>query len=447
MGEFHATLSPSARHRWGACPGSVREESKYPPSQGGQAANDGTRTHALLERLIRFEFIDKKGKCGPLPCYGETITDEYGTYMVDSDRAARLNVAMEYVRKCVEETGNTPIPETRVYPDGLVGRADMSGTVDVQIPGKDVYIIIDYKDGMAPVEAKDNPQLEQYALGVLAGLDQDKLPKKFRFVIIQPKLATRGLAVVSTHEVTTAELQALIPVVKAQADATDDPEAPLVPGESQCKYCRAKGACAALSGKMMGEVSMMFSAVPAITPEVIPAGVLDPAQQAAAKDPTVMDDHQLRQLMEAAPLVRQMLKGVEDEIERRIKAGHPVAGFKLVEGPGRRAWALPEDEMVKKLTAMGIPKGSVYEQTLLGPAKAEKLVWEKKGVPCKLSDRQIKSMNTEYITKKPGSLVVVSDADPRPAAVGMDTSAMFAPVDPPPLALPAFLQPLPSFLL
>ena len=49
----HATLSPSKRHRWAACPGSVREERAYPEDRSGPAAIDGTHTHTLLDKCIK----------------------------------------------------------------------------------------------------------------------------------------------------------------------------------------------------------------------------------------------------------------------------------------------------------------------------------------------------------------------------------------------------------
>lgn len=418
----HSLLSPSKRHRWGVCPGSIREEAKYPEPPSGAAALDGTRTHEILEYCIKSKLI------GALHLIGTTREDEHGSYIVDADRAARVNLAVEYIRSQVGE--HSPIAEQRVFPDGLVMRADMSGTVDCQIPGEKVYEIIDYKDGMSPVSAANNPQLEIYALGALAGLPPESYPKTVKMTIIQPKLAMRGMPPVTSHVVLTKDLLAKVDVVKAEGAATDDPNAPLVPGESQCKYCRAKGACPALAGKVMQEVNVMFNAIPAaITPEVIPAGVLDPAQQAAAQDPTVMSDEQLRQILEAAPLVRQLLEGVEAEVQRRLESGKSVPGFKLVQGRGSRQWALPEEEMVKKLTGMGIPKGTIYETKLVSPAKAEKLVWDKKGETQKLSDIQIKRMKSEYVAQQPGKPTVAPESDPRPA-IAINAAPMFAAILP-----------------
>jgi hypothetical protein len=58
---MHAELSPSKRHRWAACPGSIREEARFPEPPPGDAAIQGTRTHTILERAVLWEFVHKKG--------------------------------------------------------------------------------------------------------------------------------------------------------------------------------------------------------------------------------------------------------------------------------------------------------------------------------------------------------------------------------------------------
>lgn len=424
----HAELSPSRRHRWAACPGSVREEARYPEPPPGAAALDGTRTHAILEYCVKSNLI------GPLHLIGTTFSYEHegvtDSFLVDADRARRVESAIEYIRS--RPGAENAIAETRVYPDGFVGRADMSGTIDVQIPG-DPYEIIDYKDGMSPVTAKDNPQLEMYAIGVLAGLE--KHPKTIRMTITQPKLALKGMPPIVSHDVPVAELLAKVPGIIAEAAATDDPNAPLVPGESQCKYCRAKGACPALAGKAMQEVGVLFQAIP----EVLPADI---AQQAADKNPGAMSVQELRQILEAAPLVRQLLEGVEEEVKRRLEAGQEVPGFKLVNGRGSRKWALPEEEMVKKLQGMGIPKSAVYVTTLVSPSQAEKLTWDKKGEPCKLSERQIKTMNAEYVSTVVGKPSVAPESDSRPAVV-LNAAPLFGDITKEVfnIEVPAFLAP------
>jgi hypothetical protein len=430
----HAMLSPSKRSRWAKCPGSIREEAKYPDQGSGPAAADGTHSHTLLEHCIKNDLSD------PMDQVGETFTDHEGTFKVDADRAARVKSAIEYIKtRAAEYNGMCQvISEQKVDPAFLLGRNDLSGTVDCQIIGGDTLEMIDYKDGMGVVEAEGNMQLEQYAYGVLAAF---KLPinveypiTKVRMTIIQPKLALKGMKPITSHEVTVRSLLDNLGTIIGQAAATDKPDAPLVPGESQCKFCRAKGSCAALAGNVMKEVGIMFQPVVTQT--------LDVAQQSADKDPSTMDDAQIRQIMEAAPLMRQLLEGVEKEALRRMEAGQSIPGLKLVNGRGSRAWALPEEEMADKLIKMGIPKGAVYETKLVTPAKAEKLTWEKRdGTKVQLTERQLKRMDQEYVVKMAGKLTVAPESDSRLAVI-TNAAPLFSAVEAAPAAesLPSWLS-------
>ena len=410
----HAKLSPSKRSRWALCPGSIREEAKYPDTGSGPAAADGTHSHTLLEHCI------KTGE-HPLSLTGNSVVDHEGSFVIDA--------TAEYNGLC------QVISETKVDPAFLLGRSDLSGTVDIQIIGGDTLELIDYKDGMNVVTAEGNLQLEQYAYGVLAGY---KLPVNgdypivtVRMTIIQPKLALRGMPAITSHDVSVRDLLSRMGIIVTQAAATDAPDAPLVPGESQCKFCRAKGSCSALASNVMKEVGIMFQPVVSQT--------LDVAQQSADKDPTTMDDAQIAQIMDAAPLMRQLLEGVEAEALRRLQAGQSIPGLKLVNGRGSRAWALPEEQMAEKLVKMGIPKGAIYETKLVTPAKAEKLTWAKRdGSKVTLTERQLKTMETEYVVKMAGKLTVAPESDGRPAVV-LNAAPLFSAVETP-AELPAWLS-------
>jgi hypothetical protein len=425
----HAKLSPSKRSRWALCPGSIREEAKYPDEGSGPAAIDGTHSHTLLEYCIQNNrFID------PMTQIGAKFEDHEGEFVVHQDRAERVKVAYDYIMQASLNGICKIISESKVDPAFLLGRSDLSGTVDVQIIGGDTLELIDYKDGMGIVTAEGNMQLEQYAYGVLAGY---KLPvngaypfSKVRMTIIQPKLALRGMPAITSHEVSVRSLLDNMGTIIAQAAATDKPDAPLVPGESQCKFCRAKGSCSALASNVMKEVGIMFQPVVTET--------LDVAQQSADKDPSTMDDAQIRQIMEAAPLMRQLLEAVEKEALRRLESGQSIPGLKLVNGRGSRAWALPEDQMAEKLVKMGIPKTAIYETKLVTPAKAEKLTWEKRdGTKVTLTDRQLQRMDQEYVSKLAGKLTVASESDGRPAVV-TNAAPLFSAVETP-AELPAWL--------
>ena len=431
----HAKLSPSKRSRWALCPGSIREETKYPDERSGPAAIDGTHTHTVLEHCV------KAGLADPTSMVGVKMKDHDGEFVVDADRAERVKSAIEYIKDRSMGGMLKVISETRVNPQYLLGRDDLDGTVDVQIIGPEWIELIDYKDGMGVVKAEGNLQLEQYAYGVLAGyklpINSTEYPETIRMTIIQPKLALKGMSPITSHDVKVRDLLDNMGSIITQAAATDAPDAPLVPGDSQCKFCRAKGSCSALAGEVMKEVGIVFQPVVTET--------LDVAQQSADKDPATMSDAQIVQIMEAAPLLRQMLDGVAKEAQARLEAGKTIPGLKLVNGRGSRAWTLSDEETAEKLIKMGIPKSSVYETKLISPAKAEKLTWTKKikgeEVSTQLSERQLKRMRDEYVTTFAGKLTVVPESDERKAVI-TNAAPMFGAVEAAPAAksLPSWLS-------
>ena len=421
----HAKLSPSSAHRWTRCPGSVREELKY-PDNSGPAALDGTRTHALLEMCLAMLEMRLLTGMDPELMVGMTTSDDEGSYTIDADRAKRVKVAVDHVR----DLGGEVTTERRVDPSRLVGRDDLGGTVDVTVIVGDTAHVIDYKDGITPVEAVENEQLIAYALGHLAGynlpINGDYPIKRMVLTIIQPKLAMKGLPPITSWELSVESLLSRIGDIVVKAAATDAPDAPLVPGEKQCRFCKAKGGCAAVNTHVMDAVGMFKS--------------IDIVQQAAVTEPTEMSNDKLREVIEAAPLLRQLLEASEAEALRRMQMGQTIPGLKVVNGRGSRAWAHTEDEMVVKLKKIGIPAGALYVTKLISPAQAEKLTWEKRdGTKVQVSDKMKLQMERELIVKLAGKPTVASESDPRPAVV-TDASNLFGAVGGAVETLPSFLS-------
>lgn len=398
----HAKLSPSKRERWANCPGSIREEAKYPEDRSGAAAIDGTHTHSLLNKCL----MEQKD---PSEYITQTLKDDDGEFKVDAARVERVKFALDYITQRQLDMGFPDwYSEIKVDPARIFKRDDLSGTVDVLLIGKDMIEIIDYKDGMNLVEAEDNLQLDQYGFGVIAKIADADLKvsqKTMRFTIIQPKLRERGLSGVVSYEKPMAEFFMGESRLARQAAATDNPIAPLLPGDKQCKYCKHKGACMALSGSMMEKSGINFAN-------------LDVAQQAADKEPTTMSDEQIKEILESAPLIRQMLEGVEAEALRRFNAGKPIDGLKAVRGRGSRAWSLEEVEIAEKLKKMGVPKDVIWKTSLISVAQIEKAKWTKKdGSEDQLSPRQLKTLQTEFVKKSDGKLTIVPESDEREAVV------------------------------
>ena len=431
----HARLSPSARYRWSACPASVNASTQYEEKKAGSssAAVDGTHSHTLLEHCIK-NAPAGEGAIDPKQYVGMLLQDHEGMFGVDADRVARVRVATDYIRQRVKELGPGTIvlAETRVDPEPLLGRKDMSGTVDVQIVHGTFIELIDYKDGMNPVEAKDNLQLEQYAYGVVAEhMGKGSVLTDMRWTIIQPKLAVKGADPISSVELSIAELlgDRMVKIV-AEANATDDPNAPFVAGEKQCTYCPHRGSCKSAVTYSLEKAGIKFEN-------------MNFAADASQQQPNSMTNEQLTEMVLAGPLLRKLIEAAEDEALLRITSGKPIDGLKVVRGPGRREWALPEEEIAAKLSRMKVPKNLIIEQSIISPAKAEKLVWANKaGEVVMMTDRQKKVLTTEMMQKSEGRLTVVPAADRREGITFADPATLFGAVE----AVPAAEVPLPSWL-
>jgi hypothetical protein len=414
----HARLSPSAAHRWMACPGSVREEAKYPEPPSGPAAIDGTHTHSLLEHCLKNYMIDASS------LVGQKLTDHEGEFVIDAERAARVQIALDYVYTRLAEMSQFDkqvelIVEQRVNPGALLDHAELTGTADVILATDDAIEIIDYKDGMGEVLAENNPQLLLYALGAVVG----RTPIHVRMTIVQPKMAMRGGEAITSHEIMLDQLMGRIAEFRVATAAVDDPDAPLTPGEKQCKWCRAKGGCAALAQQSMEAVGVLFNQ--------------DMVDQVVADEPNDLSDEKIREILEAAPLLRQMLEAVEAEALRRFESGVVIGGLKAVRGRGSRSWAMNEEEIAERLKKMGIPKTVFYQTKLVTPAQVGKLVWEKRdGTKKQLSERQLETLEKEYISKTPGKLQIVPESDSR-EAVELSAAHMFGAVE---QALPDWMK-------
>ena len=299
-----------------------------------------------------------------------------------------------------------------------LGRDDMSGTVDVVIHSPEVMEIIDYKDGSAEVSAYKNPQMEQYAWGLVPTAN----PKTVRVTIIQPKLRAMGREGISFYEVTREVFLEGKDEIIRQAAATDDPNAPFTPGEAQCKYCAHAGNCSARTNHMLSKSGITFG----------PSTVLEQTMSLSVTDLTT---DRIREIVEALPMLRGWLDSVEEAALERIKSGTPIDGLKIVRGRGMRSWAFPEEEIAEKLRKMTVPKSVIWKTAIISPAAAEKLKWQSGEKQKQLSVKQLKVLKEEMILKGEGKLTVVSAADERQAVEFGNVEAMFAEAD----ALPSWL--------
>ena len=347
----HSVLSPSSAHRWMRCPGSIAAESGMPDTSSKYAA-EGTAAHELASKCLE---LDANAEA----VIGDTITVDGFDFIVTAEMAHHVNDYCKLVREYAQ--GGQLLVERRVNFSEAIGVPDSTGTSDAIVIHPDRLTVIDLKYGMGvKVDATENEQLQLYALGALHDYNMMGDFQEIVMVVHQPRLNH-----VSEWSIPAAKLEAFRENARLAAiEALDNREPRLNPGEKQCRFCKAKATCPALRAEISDTVG----------------GIASPSDFA---DLAVAEEDDLSQAMARVELVEHWCKAIRAEVERRLLAGQPVAGFKLVEGRrGNRAWS-DEAEVEKLFKSFRFKKDEMYDLKLISPTKAEKLLktnpgrWEK----------------------------------------------------------------------
>ena len=335
------------------------------------AANEGTLLHA-----ISAECLESSRSPADFPD-------------IDDEQRRAIQTYIDLVRDIVRSTGGELAVEQRLSIEFITGEADAHGTADAVIVSDDELVIIDAKFGRGvEVTAERNEQLLMYAA---AAYEYWSLLYRFtqiRLVICQPRLNASPEWVCGIDELDEFTARAT-----EAAQATHAADAPLVPSPKACQWCRAKGNCPAIREQLMADFE-----------DVVPE---------------TADDLDLARVMTKAGMIESWVKAVRAEVERRLLAGEPVTGYKLVQGKrGNRAWgnAAEAEELLK---SMRIKHDMMYDYSLASPTTIEKLT--KAG---EIGPRQWTKIK-DLITQTEGRPSVAPLSDKRDALVTQALSSDF----------------------
>jgi hypothetical protein len=173
---------------------------------------------------------------------------------------------------------------------------------------RDNALILDLKSGFKVVErAELNLQLRGYAL--LVG---DALEAKHVYVsILQPRLGLPSDRISLAHYEQSDIRRSRDQIYKI-IDDSERPDAPLIAGEEQCQFCRAKLICPAFRKKMTLPVAKFKSDIE-LSKAAREAWILERIK--------LCSDDELEQLREAIKLASFIEEPANDEARERIKAG------------------------------------------------------------------------------------------------------------------------------
>ena len=356
----HSFFSPSGAHQWLACPGGWQAHQLVEQAPSPYAA-EGTRAHEMAEWLLQTD----RSLQADVP---DEMAEAVRAYVTTVDAGA-VGADTVLIEHRVDFSRLTPLPNQRgtldhaaLFPDGMA-------------------VLTDFKYGAGVrVDAERNPQLMIYALAILHEYDAFYDFTGFALRIVQPRMDHFDTWVVSRED-----LLAFGEYVRERAALVLQPNAPRVPGEKQCRWCRVAATCPARLEQLQETAVAVFD---------------DDATPVALAPPEDLPPERLVHVLRNRAAIEQWFGQIEALLTRKALAGEPVPGTKLVEGRSNRRWA---DETKLPL--------SWRKSKAMSPTEVETWLLED-GTYTK---KEAKEIVAEHTVKPPGRPTLAFDHDKRPA--------------------------------
>lgn len=376
MTKKHSKLGASASDRWMNCPGSIRMSVGIPSVESAYAL-EGTVAHEVAEMMLRNALGELQRLDLPDEIKGVPVTDE----MIDAGQTY-----VDYIVAIVKEHPDAEVEIEQRFDLALL-HPDFFGTADcvIYIPSLRLLIVIDFKYGRGiAVEVVVNPQLRYYALGA-AYKKHNRGLSAVRSVIVQPRCPHPD-GPIRSDEISALELMDWSADLVAAAKATEDPDAPLNPGD-WCKFCPAAAVC------------------PAMREQALRAAQADFAEDGTLhlSDPLSYAPKQVWDMLPQIDLIEDWCRRVREFAHHEAEAGRCDPRFKLVATRATRRWK-DEETLVPKLFALGLEVSEIHiEPKVKSPAQIEKTIGKKR-----------KSEIADLIESVSSGTVLAPIDDPRP---------------------------------
>lgn len=417
----HTRFSPSRSEQFFLCPGAPNLLARTPARPSTSYADEGILAHTILEAGLNNRCTNATQAI--IAADYDCIIDSYFDNVVKlNDFKASINDALDYVWNLLDELNKLygdaqMFVEVRVNPPINSAPGEAAGYCDIAIYSAKARAlwVIDYKHGAGITKAVlGNTQIKQYAAGFVYDpaspiANAVDTVEHVTMVIIQPR-AFHPHGDIREYTTTPLELADYLMDLDTQIEECLKPDAPLVPGLEQCRFCDAASTCPARERAALAVVSQQFASVRDIKAPNMPA-------------PETMDVARLGYIFQHKDMLVKWLGDVTKHIYQLQMDGVLVPGTKLVEAEAKRHWFGEEEERAVKLAALiGCKPDDLYRKSFQTITEAEDMVVRafKNNVARnrkKQAAEDAKKMFAYFTTKESsGNLTVVTDDDPRPPA-------------------------------
>lgn len=396
--EKHALLGASSAHRWLNCPGSARltehmPDTTSPYAEAGRLAHEIAELKArqyFIETLPKRSFNAKLKKLKESEHYDKSMdgaTDEYLEYLKARAMSypAAPTVALE-----------VQVDFSDIVPEGF-------GTADCIMIGSGRLDVVDYKNGSGViVEAENNPQMMLYAWGALnyfRPIFGDSI-HVVHMSVVQPNAGGVREWEIAVWDLTDWALN----YAQYGAQKAWDGVQIFHAGE-WCKFCKAKATCTERA-KAMFDVEPYINSVPggSIGPDCLAPMEYSHLGPHGEEIRFMLSDDEVGQILTRAKDVAAWLKDLEDYALKATLDGHPIAGWKAVEGRGSREWNGGTDAAFEQLQSRGVAEAMLYERKPVSVAALEK----------SLGKKAFAEAAEGLWSKTPGKPTLVPESDKRP---------------------------------
>lgn len=313
----HSNWSPSSGSIWVNCPASVEVSQLYKEDEDSEASEEGTVAHGVLEDSLLL---------GIDPVHE------------NMDIVEGVELAIAFVNDTLLRY---PGVELKIEQRLAVPGTEVWGTADLVAVTPKLLHIADFKYGWLPINVDRNVQMLIYLLAAIMMYGERD---EYYITIIQPRYYHKD-GPIRTVPVSRDEVNWIRDRIQW---ATANPGV-FQPG-THCKFCKARGACAALAGWMVPRLN-----------------------KAVAYDITdrhTFSNETLAKLMDFLDIVPGYVSAVKQEAFKRALQDRHIGGYKLVKGKSERK-VVDADKLTAKYEHWGIPKEALYEASLVSPLTVE----------------------------------------------------------------------------